>query len=211
MRLWRGRGRQAEPAASAGSVEWLLVGLGNPGPRYAATRHNLGRRVIERLAERMAIPLDSSRGNARYGLGRLGERRVCLAIPLTYMNESGQAVGPLARFFKVPPERVLVAYDELDLPLGQLRLRPEGGPGGHRGMRSLIQAMGTSAFPRLRLGIGRPPAAWDPADYVLAAFAPDELPVVEGLLDEGVEALDFAVREGLEAAMNRFNRRAETA
>lgn len=186
-------------------MEWLIVGLGNPGERYAHTRHNIGRDAIEALAARHGIPLDTIRGPARVGTGTIGGARVGLVLPTTYMNDSGRAVGPVARFFQVPPGRVLVVYDELDLPLGRLRLRAEGGSGGHNGMRSVAAALGGQAFPRLRLGIGRPPEGWDTADYVLSRFTTREREDAEFLVERALIAIEDVVREGLDTAMNRHN------
>jgi len=186
-------------------MDWLVVGLGNPGPRYEGTRHNIGREVVLKLAERHGVTLGTVKFNARFALPRWGDRRVCLATPLTYMNESGRAVAPLARFYQVPPARILVVYDDLDLPLGRLRLRAEGGAGGHNGMASLIGSLGTPAFPRLRVGIGRPPAGWDPADHVLARFTAAEREEMDVTVVEATDAVERVVREGVAAAMNAVN------
>jgi len=194
-------------AARPGAMDWLVVGLGNPGPRYAETRHNAGRRVVEVLARRHGVALDTVKLNAKYGIWRTDGRRVGLAVPLTYMNESGRAVGPLARFFRVPPECLLVAYDDFDLPLGRLRLRSEGGAGGQKGVASIIQSLGTDAFPRLRVGIGRPPAGWDAADYVLSRLGADERPIFDAALDDAADAVEAVLAGGISAAMNTFNRR----
>jgi PTH1 family peptidyl-tRNA hydrolase len=185
----------------------MVVGLGNPGPRYADTRHNAGRLAVDHLARRHAVAIGSVKFNARFGQLRLDSQRLLLVLPQTYMNQSGQAVAPLARFYQVRPERILTVYDDLDLPLGRLRLRAEGGAGGHNGVASLIQALGTPAFPRLRLGIGRPPAGWEGVDYVLGRFTEDERGVIDACLPEAADAMECAAREGITAAMNRFNRR----
>jgi PTH1 family peptidyl-tRNA hydrolase len=201
VRLPRRLGRRPSEA----TLDWLVVGLGNPGPRYAGTRHNIGRVTVEHLARRHGFSVGATRFDARYGTGRLGVARLALAEPLTFMNLSGQAVAPLARFFKVPPERVLLVCDDLDLPLGALRLRPGGGSGGHNGLSSVLAALGTAEVPRLRLGIGRPPAGWDAADYVLARFDAAEAAAAEALAERGADAVETAVRVGLAAAMNAFN------
>ncbi|MCE7937512.1 aminoacyl-tRNA hydrolase [bacterium] len=197
-----------DPARDSEPAGWLVVGLGNPGARYADTRHNVGRRVVERLAHRHGATLTDAKFNARFGRIDLGGQRVCLCAPMTYMNESGRAVVPLAGFFKIPPERVLVVYDDLDLPFGQIRVRADGGAGGHNGMHSLIGAFGTPAFPRVRIGIGRPPPGWDAADFVLARFGSDEAPRVDVTVDEAADIVEAVVRDGVDAAMNTFNRRA---
>ena len=199
----RRRGRRGPPDGPA--VDWLIVGLGNPGARYDGTRHNVGQAAVRALADRHRIALDTIKHQARYGLGRIGAARACLVLPTTYMNLSGRAVAPIARFYQVPPERVVAVVDDMDLPLGRQRLRAGGGHGGHNGLRSLIELLGTPAFPRLRLGVGRPPAGWDPADYVLARFAPDEAAAAAALVDDAVVTLEDVVARGVEAAMNRAN------
>lgn len=186
-------------------MDWLIVGLGNPGPRYAHTRHNIGRDLVAEAARRWGIALDQTRHQSLWGTGRRGPAQVCLALPSTYMNRSGEAAGPLMRFYKLAPAQVLAVYDELDLPLGTLRLRAGGGAGGHNGMRSLIQHLGGQDFPRLRLGIGRPPGNWDPADFVLSRFAPAEQPDADLLIARGLDLLDDLLQEGLAGAMNRWN------
>ena len=184
----------------------LIVGLGNPGPQYAGNRHNAGFQVVERLAEAHEIKLDRLQFKARVGVGTIEGHHVVLAKPLTFMNLSGQAVGPLVRWYKVPLESLLVVMDDLDLPLGTIRLRPSGGAGGHKGLQSIIDALGTRAFPRLRIGIGRPPPGWDPADYVLHDFTPDEQPIIAQAYEQAMAAIECWLVEGIDAAMNRFNR-----
>jgi PTH1 family peptidyl-tRNA hydrolase len=188
------------------AMDWIIAGLGNPGPRYADTRHNIGKMIVERLAERHGIGLSESRNDARYGKGRVGDARVLLATPLLYMNDSGRAIGPLARFFKIPAENVLVVYDEMDLPLGRIRIREKGGAGGHNGMRSLIQHLGGEDFPRLRAGIGRPPKDWAGADYVLSSFTGEEAEERDELIERAADAIEEIIRESLISAMNRHNR-----
>ena len=202
MSFWRRLVPDRTPQAAA---DWLIVGLGNPGDRYAHTRHNVGRDVVALLAERWAVSLDRVRDKARYGSGRFAALRVVLAIPLTYMNESGQAVGPLSRFFKFGPDRVLVLCDDMDLPVGVTRLRPGGGTAGHRGMQSLATALGTDSFPRLRIGIGRPPSGVDPADYVLARIDPEARAALLSATERSAQVVESALMEGIDAAMNRFN------
>jgi len=194
------KGKQIHPL-------YLIVGLGNPGPRYARNRHNVGFRCLRELAARHGIPLDRREKNARVGRGVICEQPVLLALPQTFMNESGRAVAALARFYHVEPERLLVIYDDLDLPPGTLRLRPGGGSGGHKGMRSIIQHLGSEAFPRLRIGIGRPPGRMDPADYVLQDFSAGETPLIEEALERAVLAIETWLSEGIERAMDRYNQR----
>nr|WP_290665192.1 aminoacyl-tRNA hydrolase [Ardenticatena sp.] len=184
---------------------YLIVGLGNPGPQYARNRHNVGFQVLDRLAGRHGLTFSRTMHRALVAEGRIDGRRVLLAKPLTYMNNSGEAVGALVRSFDIPLEQVLVVYDDIDLPPGALRLRPKGGSGGQRGMRSIIHHLGTEAFPRLRIGIGRPPERMDVAAYVLQNFSPDEELDMEEVRERAVDAIETWLREGLQAAMNRFN------
>lgn len=182
----------------------FIVGLGNPGREHRDDRHNIGFMAVDRLAERHHISLGRVQMKAIVGSGTIAGRPVILAKPQTFMNRSGDAVGPLARYYKIEPPHLLVVYDELDLPFGTLRLRKQGGAGGHNGMRSVIQHMG-SEFPRLRLGIGRPPGRLPPAAHVLQRFGQDELPTVEALLDEAVRAMETFLSAGVDLAMTRHN------
>jgi PTH1 family peptidyl-tRNA hydrolase len=184
---------------------YLIVGLGNPGLKYAANRHNVGFRCLDRLAAAHDLGFDRRQKKARVALGAIRGRRVVLAQPQTFMNDSGQSVAPLVQFYRVPPARLLVVYDDLDLPLGTLRLRPEGGSGGHKGMRSIIAQLGDQTFARLRIGIGRPPGQMDPAAYVLQDFAADEEPVIQEALERAVAAVEAWLVEGVEMAMSRHN------
>jgi PTH1 family peptidyl-tRNA hydrolase len=184
---------------------YLIVGLGNPGLKYAANRHNVGFRCLDRLAAAHDLGFDRRQKKARVALGAIRGRRVVLAQPQTFMNDSGQSVAPLVQFYRVPPARLLVVYDDLDLPLGTLRLRPEGGSGGHKGMRSIIAQLGDQTFARLRIGIGRPPGQMDPAAYVLQDFAADEESVIEEALERAVAAVEAWLVEGVEMAMSRHN------
>lgn len=184
----------------------LIAGLGNPGPEYAANRHNVGFRCVDRLAATYGLTFDKRQKNGRVALGTILDRQVVLVKPETFMNESGRAVVALARFYQVPPEQMLVIYDDLDLPLGTVRLRPGGGSGGHKGMRSIIEHLGGQNFPRLRIGIGRPPGQMDPAAYVLQDFSAEEQPVVEEALERAVAAIETWLCEGIVMAMNRHNR-----
>ena len=184
---------------------YLIIGLGNPGREYAQTRHNAGFLLVDRLAERLGTRFRRLQFKALTTDARYGDAKIILAKPQTYMNLSGQAVGALVRFYKVPPEHLLVAYDDLDLPLGTVRLRPKGGHGGHKGMRSIIERLGTQEFPRLRLGIGRPPGRMDAADYVLQRFSPAELTAMETAWTRGIEGIFRWLEDGLDAAMNFVN------
>ncbi len=189
----------------AGPVEWLVVGLGNPGQKYALNRHNVGFHVVNLLADQAGWHFDESKNQALLARGSLDDHRVALLKPQTYMNLSGKAVGPVVRFYKVPTERVLVIHDDLDLPLGKLRLRTLGGAGGHNGVASIIDHLGTQQFPRIRVGIGRPPGQMPAEAYVLQNFKPDEQLIVETAYQEAAEAVRVALRQGFEAAMNTYN------
>lgn len=184
---------------------YLIVGLGNPGPKYAANRHNVGFMCLERLAAAHGLTFDKQQKKARVALGAIRGRRVVLAQPQTFMNDSGQAVVPLVQFYQVPPERLLVVYDDLDLPPGTVRIRPEGGSGGHKGMRSIIEQLSDQNFARLRVGIGRPPGQMDPAAYVLQDFSADEKLLVVETLDRALAAVETWLVEGVEMAMSRHN------
>jgi PTH1 family peptidyl-tRNA hydrolase len=182
----------------------LIVGLGNPGRQHLYNRHNVGFMAVDKLAARHDIDLRRLQSRALVGSGRIAGRPVILAKPQTFMNLSGEAVGALARFYKIAPAALLVVYDELDIPFGVIRLREKGGAGGHNGMRSLIQHLGQE-FARLRLGIGRPPGRMDPAAYVLQDFGRDELPAVSEMLTTAVEAMESFVRDGIQLTMTRYN------
>ena len=182
----------------------VVVGIGNPGPRYTATRHNLGFRVVDRLAERYAIALSRRRFDALVGDGSAGARRVLLVKPQTYVNLSGSAVAPLMRWHKRPLEDLLVVTDDLSLDLGKLRVRRRGSSGGHNGLRSIIECLGTDAFARVRIGIGRGRGS-DPVAHVLGRFEPDEAPVAEGAIEQAVGAVETWLEQGIEAAMNACN------
>jgi PTH1 family peptidyl-tRNA hydrolase len=184
----------------------LIVGLGNPGKGYASHRHNVGFRVVEALARAHHLSFSRQKGfQARVAEGRIAGRRAILAKPQTFMNLSGRAVGRLVRARGIEIEGLLVVYDDLDLPLGRLRLRPEGGAGGHKGMRSILDTLGNQAFPRLRIGIGRPPGQMDPADYVLRPFRTEEEPALVQVVARAVAAVECWLAEGLVAAMDQFN------
>ena len=186
---------------------YLLVGLGNPGVEYALTRHNIGFRVIDELARRCGVRLKQTVGEALSVQTSLAGQKVVLACPLTYMNRSGIAVKALLRHYTLDVARLLVFYDDLDLPLGRLRLRPSGGSGGHRGMESLIGLLGTHNFPRLRLGVGREYLAGEEAvaDYLLTPFSAAEEESVHDVVSRAAAAAELYLRGGMDAAMNRCN------
>ena len=184
--------------------KYLIAGLGNPGRGYKGNRHNIGFMVVDRLAEKYGVRLGRVQHKAITGEGRIKERPVILVKPQTFMNLSGDSVGPLVNYYKVPLENVLVIYDEIDLAFGTLRLRSKGGSGGHNGMKSIIQHLGQD-FPRLRFGIGRPSGRMPPAAHVLRDFGKDEQPVLMELLDSAVEAVETFLVEDVELAMTRHN------
>ncbi|HLE23965.1 MAG TPA: aminoacyl-tRNA hydrolase [Anaerolineales bacterium] len=183
---------------------YLFVGLGNPGRRFRLNRHNIGFMVVDALARQIGVSFTRHQAQALLTDGQWEGARVYLAKPQTYMNLVGSSVGPLARYFRIPPSSVVVIYDDLDLPLGSLRLRGAGGSGGHRGMESLLGALGDS-FPRLRLGIGRPPGRKDPADFVLEDFGDEEAEAVEAAMIRAADCLRELIRNGLERAMTKYN------
>ncbi len=191
---------------------WLIVGLGNPGRVYAHNRHNVGYWCINRLARLHGVALKARR-LAALGDGSIGPRAAVLVKPRTYVNQSGHAVGAALRHAGISPDRLLVVCDDLDLPPGKLRLRARGGPGGHNGLRSIISTVGTSDFPRIRIGIGRPVVdgrpVWDPdvvAVWVLSDPTPEEAERLQAAVTQAASAVEAVLAEGVEAAMNRFNR-----
>lgn len=161
---------------------YLIVGLGNPGPRYARNRHNIGFQVIDALAETYGLKFTRSEHNAQSAHGSIGAARVILAKPQTWMNDSGRSIAPLSRFYKIERDHMLLVYDDLDIPVGTLRFRAAGSSGGHRGVESTIQHLGHAEVPRLRVGIGRPPGQMDPAAYVLQDFSTEEQAIVWDVL-----------------------------
>lgn len=181
----------------------LIVGLGNPGPEYAWTRHNLGFQVVNTLAELWRIPMKRRSLEAVWGQGRVGGETVVLAQPATYMNLSGRAVSLLLAYFKLSPGALVVIHDDLDVPYGRLKIVEGGGPGGHRGILSIINAMDTEDFLRVKLGIGRPPPEIPAENYVLSLFSKDEAEVITDLVVRGAEAVATLIEEGLDAAQNR--------
>lgn len=192
------------PVTPTGEVA-LIVGLGNPGREYADTRHNIGFQVVSLVAEKHGLKFSKMQNEALVASGRIGNTRVIVAKPQTWMNDSGRAVGPLAKFYKVELPRLMIVYDDLDRPSGTLRLRMEGGHGGHNGMKSIIARLGSPEFPRLRVGIGRPPGRMDPAAYVLQPFGRDEAIALGLARDRAVQAIEFFLTNGIVAAMNKFN------
>jgi len=184
---------------------YLLIGLGNPGREHRDNRHNVGFMLIDRLAVRLNAQGMRMQSKAIITTAIHEDRKLLLAKPQTYMNLSGDSVQGLLRFYKLPMENLLVSHDDLDLPFGTIRVRPGGGPGGQRGMASAIERLGSKDFPRLRIGIGRPPGRMDPAAYVLQNFSRDEMAQLSGILDRAADAALTFVGQGLEKTMNKFN------
>ncbi len=182
----------------------LIAGLGNPGREYHGTRHNVGFEVIERLSGRHRIAVRSRRNRAVVGEGTIGGEQVVLARPQTFMNRSGEAVAGLARRYRIAPEDIIVIYDDVNLPLGKLRIRARGSSGGHNGMKSVIGSLGSEEFPRVRIGIGGPNRR-DMIDHVLSRFSRAEGPIVREAVERAADAVEMYMADGPEAAMNRFN------
>jgi peptidyl-tRNA hydrolase, PTH1 family len=184
----------------------LVVGLGNPGPVYAKTRHNLGFRVADLLADRAGSNYKlHKRSGADVATGRLAGRPVILGKPRSYMNESGRQVAALAKFYSVPPADLIVIHDELDIDFGKIRLKLGGGDGGHNGVRSVASALGTKDFHRVRIGIGRPPGRKDPAAFVLENFSAAERPEVPVICEQAADATELLIKLGLETAQNQVH------
>jgi len=183
----------------------LIVGLGNPGEEYRHSRHNMGFMVVDRLAERHGIDVGRRKYNVLFGRGTLGSRQVILAKPMSYMNRSGPAARDLAFFFKVEMQDILVIHDDIDLVFGQIKIKEKGGDGGHNGVRSLIEALGTGEFTRLRVGIGRPETRQRVKAYVLAGFDAQQETLLEDVVSTAQDATETILFKGVPEAMNRFH------
>ena len=183
----------------------IIVGLGNPGPQYQQTRHNVGFRALELLAERLGVPFDREKYQAQLAECRYGQQRLILVKPLTFMNNSGAAVAKIARNTLRGPEDLLVATDDVELPLGRVRFRPAGSSGGHNGLKSVIAHLGTRDFPRLRMGVGKEPEQGGLVGHVLGKFRPEEWPEVDAMLGRAVDGILRFLEDGVETAMNEFN------
>ena len=191
---------------SSGPVSWLIVFLGNPGPKYECTRHNAGFMTADAMAKKLGVSINKLRFKALTASADIGGEKVLLMKPQTFMNLSGEAVGEAARFYKVPPEHVIVVSDEVSLPLGKLRVRPKGSAGGHNGLKSIIAHLGSDAFPRIRLGVGAPPHPdYDMADWVLSVFRNQDLEDMLSASDRAAEAVITYITDGPERAMNKYN------
>ena len=189
-----------------GPVTWLVVGLGNPGPKYEWTRHNMGLLVVDELAERENIPVQRLKYKALTNTALIGGQSVLLMKPTTYMNLSGEAVGQAARFYKIPPERVLVISDDVALPQGKLRVRRSGSAGGHNGLKNIIAHLGTDQFPRIKVGVGgKPHPDSDMADWVLGKFTGQDKKVMEDAISRAADAVACLLEKGVDQAMAKFN------
>ena len=191
---------------SGGGISWLLVGLGNPGNQYAATRHNMGFMALDRLADREGFRFNKLRFRAWTGQWKVGDQQGLVMKPQTYMNLSGESVGEAARFYKIPADHVLVISDDVSLPAGKLRIRGGGSAGGHNGLKNIIQHLGTDKFPRIKVGVGSPrPGEHDMVDWVMGKPMGEDRTAAEDALDRAGEAAKTLITEGIDRAMNRFN------
>ena len=190
----------------SGGAAWLIVGLGNPGEKYENTRHNVGFQVIDELAERQGKPVQRLKFKALTGLLTIGGEKALVMKPVTYMNLSGEAVRPAADFYKLPPERILVISDDVALAAGRLRIRAKGSAGGHNGLKSIIQHLGTDQFPRIRVGVGeKPHPDYDLADWVLGRPQGEDKKAIDGAVKRAADAVECILTQGLERGMGRFN------
>lgn len=191
-------------------VEWLAAFLGNPGPKYAGTRHNAGFMAAEALERDKGIKINRLRFRALTAVAALGGARVLLMKPQTYMNLSGEAVAQAVKFYKLPPERVIVVSDEMALPLGRLRVKASGSSGGHNGLGNIIEHLGTDRFPRIRIGIGEPPHPdYDPKDWVLSVFRNQDAETAEQVAKRAAQAVEWYIAYGPDKTMTKFNGKAD--
>ena len=191
---------------SRGGVSWIVVFLGNPGPKYRDTRHNAGFMAADAMEKKLGVSINKLRFKALTAQATLGGEKVLLLKPQTYMNLSGESVSPAAAFYKVPPEHIIVVSDEVSLPIGKLRIRKSGSAGGHNGLKNIIAMLGTDAFPRIRMGVGAPPHAdYDMADCVLSSFKNQDADDMRSLAVRVCDAVECYIAEGPDRAMNKFN------
>ena len=194
--------------SNPGGVQWLLVFLGNPGPRYAFTRHNAGFLTCDALSEKLNVKVERLRFHALTGQAEIGGEKVLLMKPQTMMNLSGDAVAPAAKFYKVPAERVIVVSDEVSLPVGQLRIRKKGSAGGHNGLKSIISRLGSDQFPRIRVGVGSPPhPEYEMSDWVLGTFQNQDAETIKDAVKAAAEACVSYIQDGPDKAMSKFNQK----
>ena len=186
-----------------GGASWILVFLGNPGPKYAGTRHNAGFMAGEALAKKLGVKINRARWRALTATAELGGQKVLLMLPQTLMNLSGEAVGEAARFYKIPADHVIVISDDIALPLGKIRVRGSGSAGGHNGLKNIIAHLGTDKFPRVKVGVGAP--EHDIVDWVIGSFSAQERKVIDALLDRVIDAAECIITDGVMSAQNRYN------
>ncbi len=188
-----------------GRIMYIIAGLGNPTKEYEGTRHNVGFAVLDVLADRLFASVEERKFKGYYGRGVIGGEKVILLKPQTYMNLSGESVRAAADFYKVEPDHIIVVYDDISLDVGQLRIRTKGSAGGHNGIKNIIAHLGTQEFPRIKVGVGNKPPRMDLADYVLSRFSKEEKGEMEDAYKTAAEAVEAYIKEGPDAAMNRFN------
>ena len=184
---------------------YLIVGLGNPGKEYQNTRHNIGYMVADRYCQHIGNEFTQIKYNSYFASKKLVDMRITIAKPLTFMNRSGQAVASLVRFHKIEQSNILIIHDDIDLPFETIRIRPQGGTGGHKGIISIVEKLGTDQFARMRLGIGRPPGRMEASNYVLKSFSKKEIEIISIFTSRAVDAIDSFIIDGIEVAMNKFN------
>lgn len=200
-KLWRGIFKKDED----GRFMYLIVGLGNPGREYEGTRHNVGFEVMDVLADSLFASVEEKKFKGYYGKAVAGGEKVILLKPQTYMNLSGESVGAAADFYKIDPSHIIVVYDDVSLDAGQLRIRTKGSAGGHNGIKNIIARLGTQEFPRVKVGVGNKPPRMDLADYVLGRFSKEEQGIMREAYKEAAQAVECMIKEGADAAMNRYN------
>ena len=184
---------------------FIIAGLGNPDEKYQGTRHNVGFDVVDRLAEKYQIAVDTKKHRALIGKGVIEGQKVLLVKPQTYMNLSGESIRDIADFYKIPAENIIIIYDDISLDVGQLRIRKKGSAGGHNGIKNIIAHLGTQEFPRIKVGVGDKPPRMDLADYVLSRFSKEDREKMEQAFKDAAEAVEVMIAEGPDAAMNQFN------
>ena len=187
------------------AVDWLIVGLGNPGQKYEHTRHNMGFLTVDLLAEKLGVKLNKVKFKAAYNVVKFAGCKCLVMKPQTYMNLSGESVREAAQFYKIPPERVLVIYDDVSLPVGKLRVRPSGSAGGHNGIKNIIAHLGTQSFPRVKIGVAAPGEEGDMVDWVIGVPSQAERKILAESFEKAVEAAECIITDGCQKAMNRFN------
>ena len=187
------------------AVDWLIVGLGNPGQKYEHTRHNMGFLTVDLLAEKLGVKLNKVKFKAAYNIVKFAGCKCLVMKPQTYMNLSGESVREAAQFYKIPPERVLVIYDDVSLPVGKLRVRPSGSAGGHNGIKNIIAHLGTQSFPRVKIGVAAPGEEGDMVDWVIGVPSQAERKILAESFEKAVEAAECIITDGCQKAMNRFN------